>query len=273
MINDKNIKAFIAYLEKRRCTEATVNTYRIVLTSFIKVDLKAFFETSDDAPATLHKKKAVVDSFYAFLKRKGKAVSTPLGDIVLPRIPQSLAKAVPEDKINRIIRSIPTVDFPGVRDKALFELGYAIAARRSDLRSAMVHDLDMNSCTLIVTGKGNKEMLKPFGRCAHTALKRYLPLRNDRARTDALFISDRGKQLALESINYIVRKYTDIPPHVLFRHSCATHLLNAGMRIEDVSEILGHSSIQTTQRYAKVAYKRLKSVYDNVHPRAGQEVS
>lgn len=266
MLNRTDISDFIEFLRQRRYSEHTISTYRQFLRAY-KGDFEVLFHRQLSS-ATIHKAWSILNSFYRFLIREDRVEKNPIANVILPKMPEYLPRPVDYEIIEGIISGIPVNSFTGVRDRALFELGYAIAARRSDLQRARVHDLNIQQKVLRVIGKGNRESVRPFGGCAKEALSNYLPQRVEIATCDALFVSTRGNRLSESSINFIVRKYTDITPHSLFRHSAATHMLNNGMPIEVLCEVLNHKDIRTTMRYAKVARTRLHSAYQQSHPRA-----
>ena len=142
-------------------------------------------------------------------------------------------------------------------------------------------DIDFHNATIRVTGKGRKQRIVPIGRHAQEALHAYLPLRElvvpnarDRQAPRRVFLTARGFSLNPKGVNRIVRRYLDRiseiekkSPHVL-RHTFATHLLNRGADLNAVKELLGHSSLSTTQVYTHVSIERLKKVYSQAHPKA-----
>jgi integrase/recombinase XerC len=142
-------------------------------------------------------------------------------------------------------------------------------------------DVDLENLTARVIGKGNKERVVPLGGKCQEALEQYLEARGElvhpktrRQDPDALFLSARGKRLTVRAVQDIVRKYGalgagrgDLHPHAL-RHTCATHLLDGGADLRSIQEILGHSSLSTTQRYTHVSMDHLLKAYDAAHPLA-----
>lgn len=167
------------------------------------------------------------------------------------------------------------------RDTAILELLYASGMRVAELVSLNRNDLDTQQQTIKVTGKGNKQRIVPFGRAAENALATWIAdgrvviqtkTRND-STEPALFIGARGKRIDQRQVRRIVERaglqqgITGLSPHGL-RHSAATHLLEGGADLRVVQEILGHASLQTTQRYTHVTAERLKQVHSQAHPRA-----
>jgi len=163
---------------------------------------------------------------------------------------------------------------------------YATGVRISELVGLDLADVDLDDGIARVIGKGDKERVVPMGRAARAELGRYcadgrLTLRSPRARrrdADAVFLNARGGRLTRQGCWQIVRRAgvrvglgERLSPHVL-RHSCATHMLDHGADIRVVQELLGHSSVSTTQVYTKVSPERLRAVYESAHPRARGEI-
>ena len=155
-----------------------------------------------------------------------------------------------------------------VRDTAMLELLYATGMRVSELTGIDLHDIDSSRQTIRVLGKGNKERIVPFGDAANTALNAWLARREELAKDpDALFVGTRGKRIDQRQVRRVVEAAGEVSPHAL-RHSTATHLLEGGADLRVVQELLGHSSLQTTQVYTHVTSERLKKVFNQAHPRA-----
>lgn len=161
------------------------------------------------------------------------------------------------------------------RDSAILELLYATGMRVAELAGLDCDDVDLTRNTARVTGKGNKQRVVPFGRAAADALAHWLDDARPRmaAVEDALFVGVRGKRIDVRQVRRIVERAgavtgtPDLSPHGL-RHSAATHLLEGGADLRVVQELLGHSSLQTTQVYTHVSAQRLQEVYRQAHPRA-----
>ena len=159
-----------------------------------------------------------------------------------------------------------------VRDAAILELFYSCGLRISELTELDVAHVDFVSETLRVTGKGSKERIVPIGGPALSALQRYR--QQAVVISGPLFLSKRRTRITQQAIDLLLKKYlkhSSIPftisPHKL-RHTFATHLLDAGADLRSVQELLGHSSLSTTQIYTHVTKERLRQAYDQAHPRA-----
>ena len=167
------------------------------------------------------------------------------------------------------------------RDRAILELLYASGLRVSELTGLNLADMDRKDLILRVRGKGNKERIVPFGGKAEQALEAYGPTRDEILRKagskgnfQAVFLNHLGTRLTPRSVARIVKKYVrlinvnwDLHPHSL-RHAFATHLLADGADLRAIQELLGHSSLSTTQRYTHASIRQLLEVYDKAHPRA-----
>jgi integrase/recombinase XerC len=204
---------------------------------------------------------------------------SPGAAIRAPKRDKPLPKALSVDEMDRFFARN---EYRGMRDSAIFELLYSSGLRVGELTSLDVEAVDLDNGWVRVIGKGNKERYVPVGSRAAEALREYLPLRAAIAAKDkvaaenrALFVNARGGRLSSRSIGRILKAnlrtsgvVRDASPHS-FRHSFATHLLQGGADLRSIQELLGHSSLSTTQRYTKVDLGRLMEVYDKAHPRSG----
>ncbi len=242
--------------------------------------------------ASIGRKLATLKSFFKFLWKKGYCSSNPAGNIASPKIPQRLPSMFQEEEIEQLLEGITGVDILTLRDLAILELLYATGIRVEELVNLQVQRIHLKERRIKIHGKGNKERLVVFGEPAVEALKRYLSRRHellqrrrqrsavdrnavqaDSADQDALFLNFRGTRLTSRSVRRIVKKYvakTDLD-HTLsprsFRHSFASHLLQAGADLRVIQELLGHESLSTTQRYTHVSIENLLDVYRHSHPR------
>jgi len=221
-----------------------------------------------------------VRSFHRFCLEEAVVDADPSSEIGAPRVPQGIPKALSEQEIEAIL-AVPAGDAPMMqRDRAMLETLYATGVRISELVGLDLGDIDVDHGMLRVLGKGGKERVVPVGRAARNALEDYLRdgrlelVRPGVRAADAVFISSRGTRITRQACWQIVQKAAaragieaHLSPHV-FRHSCATHLIEHGADIRVVQELLGHARVSTTQVYTKVSPERLRSVYDAAHPRA-----
>jgi site-specific recombinase XerD len=213
------------------------------------------------APATIARKLAAVRSFLRFALGPTRVPDASLG----PRRPHRLPETPKRAEIESIVDGLGGDGALGLRNRALVELVYSAGLRSSEAVGLDLRDVDFEQEHLHVRGKGGKERVVPLGEEASHAVALYLrDGRPELARgaVDALFLSVRGRRLDTSTLRRLVPH-----PHRL-RHSFATHLLEGGADLRTIQELLGHSSLSTTQVYSHVDAKRLRKVYDFSHPRS-----
>ena len=236
------------------------------------------------APASVTRTLVSVRGLHRFLVAEGHRVDDPATDVEIPSLPRGLPKALSMVQVGSLMDAVVGDDPSARRDRAVLELLYGTGCRISEAGSLSLPDVDLHDGLVRLTGKGAKERIVPLGRCAATALERWLApagrgaLEPDRwARrgdAEAVVLNRRGGRLSRQGLWLIVRRHGDaagigslLTPHVL-RHSCATHMLDGGADIRVVQEMLGHASVSTTQIYTRVSTERLQAVYRAAHPRA-----
>jgi site-specific recombinase XerD len=213
------------------------------------------------AAATIARKLAAVRSFLRFTLGPERVPDASLG----PRRPQRLPEAPKRAEVDAIVDSVDGEGALGLRNRALVELVYSAGLRSAEAVGLDLADVDFEQELVHVRGKGGKERVVPLGEEASHLVARYLrDARPELARgaNDALFLSARGRRLDTSTLRRLVPH-----PHRL-RHSFATHLLEGGADLRTIQELLGHSSLSTTQVYSHVDAKRLRKVYDFSHPRS-----
>jgi integrase/recombinase XerD len=229
------------------------------------------------AATTVARKIAAVKSFCHFLEQEGLISEDPTLHIDSPRVTKYLPRAASVSEIERLLAQLEGDTATALRDRAMLELLYATGMRVSELVSLNHGDLNLDDDVVQCRGKGNKQRRIPFGQKARAAVERYVgggrvQLLGGRV-SEALFLNHHGERLTRQGFWLIIKSYArqagieKITPHTL-RHSFATHLLSNGADLRSVQELLGHSSIATTQVYTHVADGRLRQVYDEAHPRA-----
>ena len=221
---------------------------------------------------SMARKISTLKSFFKFLMREGIIKSNPAASLIYPRQEKKLPTFLTEEEIVRLLESIKGEDFISLRDKAILEFLYSCGARVSEVINLKKEDIDLIGGTVKVKGKGRKERILPLGEPAIRAIKKYLDKRKDNS--SFLFVNYKGERLSDRGVRLILGKYIKklafkfrVSPHTL-RHSFATHLLNRGADLRSVQELLGHSSISTTQIYTHLSVDRLKKIYEKAHPRA-----
>ena len=223
--------------------------------------------------STVARKLAAIRTFYRHLVERGELEANPAELVSSPKKDSYLPKVLKPDEVGELLERIPGSAPLDLRDRALLELAYAAGLRAEELVNLDVKNLDADAEEVRVEGKGGRTRVVPVGEHAWRALERYLA----RGRTvlstgecEALFLSKTGKRLSTSDVRRRLRLQTrraGISPHTL-RHSFATHLLEGGADLRTIQELLGHSSISTTQTYTRVESKRLKKAYARSHPRA-----
>jgi integrase/recombinase XerC len=233
--------------------------------------------------SSLARKSAAARSFTAWLLKTGAAESDPGLRLRIPKANRALPKVVSRESLAQIFDSLSAAahgDEPErLRDLLVVELLYAGGIRVSELVGLNLADLDRSRNLMTVFGKGAKQRAVPFGQPAAEALDRWLsqgrPAFADKPSADAtaLLLNSKGKRLGVRQVYQLVATLIEATPsgkggpHAL-RHSAATHLLDGGADLRAVQELLGHSSLSTTQIYTHVSIERLKQGYQNAHPRA-----
>lgn len=215
---------------------------------------------------------------YRWLARHRRFRANPVQGVRAPKSPKTLPKVLSVEQAQRLLDADPGGAPALARDRAMFELMYSSGLRLGELVSLDVDDgrLDLREAQVTVTGKGSKTRTVPVGTKAREALRRWIEARAQLARPDerALFVGARGRRIALSTVNLRLKALarrqgleTPIHPHML-RHSFASHVLQSSQDLRAVQEMLGHSSISTTQVYTHLDFQALAKVYDAAHPRA-----
>jgi integrase/recombinase XerC len=231
-------------------------------------------------PASQARILSTVRTFFRWMFETGRLASNPASGLRNPKQAARLPAFLTEGESADLLDLPPGADFAAARLRALLELLYASGLRVSELVGLDLQDLLMPERTLRVLGKGRKERLVPFHDGAATVVEAYLLLRREMlaARglpaSPALFLNQQGGRLTPTSVRRFLLKALAstavrgrISPHAL-RHSFATHLLNRGMDLRAIQELLGHASLSTTQRYTHLDLEQLAKTYDSAHPRA-----
>jgi site-specific recombinase XerD len=242
--------------------------------------------------SSIGRKLAAVRSFVKFLVKReifsfnaARLLRTPKGEKRLPNVvsERTMADVLSKDKSDGKDQRDGRRElspFEELRDRAIVELLYSSGLRRSELCGIDLREMDLKSGTVRVLGKGAKQRVVPVGGKAAESIAKYLTERAGRTipseDRNALFLLKNGKRLTPRMVHHIVARAfegaSDVPrahPHML-RHTAATHLLDRGADLRAVKEILGHESLRTTQRYTHLTTDRLKTVYDQAHPRSGR---
>lgn len=244
--------------------------------------LKAYIRQMQEhySRPTVARKISAIRSFYRYLRREHLIEEDPSKMVRGPKLARRLPACLDREEVSRLLQA-PDQSSLGIRDRALMDVLYATGMRVSELCSLRVKDWDPAQLEMRVTGKGSKERVVLLNQQAANSLTSYLSNHWSRlaggriAQPDhPLFVSRQATKLSARSVHRIVLKYArkaginkPITPHTL-RHTFATHLLEGGADLRVVQDLLGHTTISTTQIYTHVTMDRLRKVYMNTHPRA-----
>ncbi len=297
----KNLKEFLKYLSfEKNYSVNTLKSYHKDLLEFIlyleKIGIKSlstlgaqhlrsyllFLKIQKKASSTIARKISSIRSFFKFLSKHKKISHNLFLYLSTPKLSKKIPLVPTEEEIEGFISFLEKEEkFFKLRDKALFEIAYGCGLRVSEIANLTLDQIDFNNQIIRVTGKGKKERIVPFGRKALEALNKYLKLRKDlllklKKDINYVFLNFKGERLTERGIRYITKKQANkkglpyLHPHTL-RHAFATHLLNAGADLRSIQEMLGHSSLVTTEIYTKVNYEYLLKTYLKAHPRAKEK--
>jgi integrase/recombinase XerC/integrase/recombinase XerD len=230
------------------------------------------------APATVARRLAATRAFFRSLREHGHINQNPADLVPSPKRASKLPTVLRPEEAARLLDRIPATTPLEVRDRALFELAYACGLRAEEIVSLDVGALDFDAEHIRVEGKGGKTRVVPVGEAAQAAVARYLERARPRLLVEpeepALFLSRSGRRLSTSDVRRRLQNWTrkiglpgGVSPHAL-RHSFATHLLEGGADLRAIQEMLGHSTISTTQIYTRVDSARLRAAYSKSHPRA-----
>lgn len=220
------------------------------------------------------RKLAGLRTFFRWLCREGVLEKNPARALLSPRTERRIPTHLEEGEVEALL-DMPGDGVPAVRGRAILEMLYGTGLRCAELVGLDLGEVDFEGRMVRVLGKGGKERIVPFGGRARDALRSWLPVRERLFRGDeALFLNQKGGRLTDRSVrNLLARRLKQVAfarkvsPHTL-RHSFATHLLERGADLRSIQELLGHTSLSTTQRYTHVNTRHILSIYRKTHPRA-----
>jgi integrase/recombinase XerC len=276
----RDLRQMAAFLRERSATA-------LELRHVDKLSLRAWLGqlARANSATSIARKLASVRAFFGYLRRAGLASSDPSALISSPKLRRKLPAFLGAEAAEQVMlapgEQSRLREIERLRDAVILELLYGCGIRVSELAALDVADLMLDEGSLRVLGKGGKERVVPIGSKALAALYGYLPRRAELGHSrlgagdpSAVLLSRRGRRLGVRRIQTLVRRYgalgagrPDLHPHAL-RHTCATHMLEGGADLRAIQEMLGHSSVSTTQRYTHVTLDQLIGVYDRAHPLA-----
>ena len=282
------IDKFIRYLEIEKAVSShTLRAYR--------KDLEIFFDYAKTEPekidmidvrgfvaeqikggmnkTTVGRRLSCIRSFFKFLHREGYIKSNPAKLVSNPKVSKLLPRFLSVDEVFSLVEKPEGIGFIPVRNKAILELLYSSGLRVSELSGLNIEDLNIKESLIKIRGKGKKERIVPVGSKAIDALKSYMIERMLlKSKDKALFLNRMGTRLTDRGVRRIVAKYArdlamygQISPHTL-RHTFASHLIQGGADLRVIQELLGHSSLSTTQKYTHLDITHLMDIYDKAHP-------
>ena len=276
----KDILQFIEYIDKNEgikdFDEVEIITFRSFI-AYLNSDSNENDEKSSSSVGkrSINRKISALRTFFKYLNEQEIVKNNKVGYISMPKFEKGLPTVLNKDDIDKIRAVINTDKITGVRDRLIVELLYSSGIRASELIDMSEHMINMSEREIRVIGKGNKERITFFSQNAEKWLKHYIDLKKrDYKNYDSsvIFVNSRGEKLNSRSLRRLITEYAkkadinkEVTPHV-FRHSFATTLLNKGVDIRYLQELLGHSSISTTQIYTHVSKALLREVYMSAHP-------
>ena len=300
-VRGRDVSAVDAYLMhltvERRLAANSVESYardlnqlatfaagrEIAIEALLRPDLEEFIRTlmaEGRSPRSVARAIACYRGFYRFLVVDGRLTASPANDVRPPRAWKVLPRYLSIEDVDRLIAQ-PDVTHPrGLRDRALIELLYATGMRVSELIALRPADVNLEASYLTCTGKGDKQRIVPIGDAAANWVRRYVrdarPALLGKRSSPRLFVNARGGGPGLSRVGFwkILKGYAlgaavtrTLSPHML-RHSFATHLLERGADLRAIQMMLGHADLSTTQIYTHVLEQRMRTIYDQFHPRA-----
>jgi integrase/recombinase XerC len=263
-----DIQQFMDYFQENKLKVEKENIRDFITMIFLKTRKKT----------TVARKIYAIKSFFIFLLQKGKIAKNPFDAISAPKVDKVLPEILTEREMLEFLDRLPEDTFLHLRNKAIFEFLYATGLRISELTGLKLVDINFDEELVKVLGKGKKERIVPFHDQAREILLKYLDeaKRQFKINIEYIFLNARGKQISTAAVEKLLqRNYRELMksnkhvyPH-LFRHSFATHLLQRGANLRIIQELLGHSSLATTEKYTNLNYGDLLNVYKQFHPRGG----
>lgn len=261
---------FQSFLDDHFITDFTEVSFHQVRNFIVQLNEAGLSERS------INRKISALRSFFKYLKNNEVVKGNPMLKIKALKQPKRLVRDIPEKDLEKLLNPEMYPDvFEGERDRLIIELFYQTGIRKSELIAIKLGDLDFVNNTLKVLGKGNKERLVLFSEGLKNLMIDHINNRGTRWSVDGdlLFLTVKGKKLYPKLVYDVVNKYLSVvssadkkSPHVL-RHSFATHMLNKGADLNTIKELLGHANLNATQIYTHASIEKLKSVYNQTHPR------
>ncbi|EEY35474.1 site-specific tyrosine recombinase/integron integrase [Pseudoleptotrichia goodfellowii] len=277
----KDIMQFIDYLNEYEEIDEFENVETITFRSFIAYLNSTSKENNDErkvvSKRSINRKISALRTFFKYLQEKKIVKTNKVNYITMPKFEKELPNVLGREDINKLRDAVNTSKITGIRDRLIIELLYSSGIRASELIDLNEYMINIEERELRVIGKGNKERITFFSENSKKWLEKYIEEKKEKYSNytkDVVFANSKGEKLTTRSLRRLIADYAkkaglqkEVTPHV-FRHTFATELLNNGVDIRYLQELLGHSSISTTQVYTHVSKALLKDVYMNTHPLA-----
>ncbi len=277
----KDIMQFIDYLNEYEEIDEFENVETITFRSFIAYLNSKNKENDDErkvvSKRSINRKISALRTFFKYLQEKKIVKTNKVNYITMPKFEKELPNILGREDINKLRDAVNTSKITGIRDRLIIELLYSSGIRASELIDLNEYMINIEERELRVIGKGNKERITFFSENSKKWLEKYIEEKKEKYSNytkDVVFANSKGEKLTTRSLRRLIADYAkkaglqkEVTPHV-FRHTFATELLNNGVDIRYLQELLGHSSISTTQVYTHVSKALLKDVYMNTHPLA-----
>ena len=289
---DSDIKEYLVFVSQvKNLSENTTKSYQRDLKTLClfleSLNIKDYTDVSMDIcsawigdlfsqnnnPRSIQRHLSSAKGFFRFLKKNNLIAASPFELVTAPKSASNLPEVLTPEDVEQLLNFKPS-SLIEIRDLAIVEMMYSSGLRVSETVNINVTDFEEGMSFLRVLGKGSKTRLVPIGRFAISAINNWLSERDKIvSNTDALFLNSKGTRLTVRSVQLRLKKMAlkqglpPIHPHML-RHSFATHMLESSGDLRTIQELLGHSSLSTTQIYTKLDYQHLAKIYDQAHPRA-----
>lgn len=255
------------------CDEYENDNIELISEKFIKIYLQSLLEKKLTAKS-ISRKLSAIRGLFKFSYQNNYIEKNPIAQISNPKTNRKLPEIFSEKEITKVLELIHESDSEPELNSTIIELLYGCSLRVSELCGLNKGDVDLNSNSLRIMGKGNKMRIVPIGKKSMAVIEKYLAKKELKINSDPFLSNKNGKRIYPRYVHRLVNKYfskvTDVikkSPHVL-RHSSATHMLDNGADLRAVKEILGHENLSTTQIYTHVSVERLKSAYKKAHPKS-----
>tara|TARA_B100000123_G_scaffold59255_1_gene41351 strand:+ start:672 stop:1565 length:894 start_codon:yes stop_codon:yes gene_type:complete len=266
---ERDINRFLKYLNENKIDPDDVST--AIITGWI-----IFLRREGLSNRSIQRNISSLKNFYKYLFKNGITNTNYFESVQSPKIGETLPKALTPEDVEKLLSFEPKT-FSDARDKAFLELLYSSGLRVSEAVSVNISSFESDFNFVKVLGKGNKERMIPVGKYAKDAIVTWLNIRDNNINsTDALFTNKYGNRISVRAMQQRIYKISvaqgmsPVSPHML-RHSFATHILESSGDLRSIQEMLGHSSLSTTQIYTKLNFQQLAKIYDKSHPHGKKE--